>query len=277
MKTRPDDIPHDSICVLGIPHDGNSSFLKGPAHAPQTIRQGYFSASSNLWTESGMDLGSCDVFYDMGDLDFFDTDDDFQLITTSVRRILENRNHLICLGGDHAITYPVIRSYSAVYDTLTILHLDAHPDLYDRLDGNPYSHACPFARILEEFPKTRLIQAGIRTFNGHQREQANRFNVEVHEAKDGLSWFETLHINAPVYLSIDLDCLDPAFAPGVSHHEPGGLSTREVLHIIQNLNGRIIGADIVEYNPARDLNQVTAMVAAKLLKETAARMIQDRQ
>jgi len=79
----------------------------------------------------------------------------------------------------------------------------------------------------------------------------------------------------PIYLSIDIDGIDPAFAPGVSHHEPGGLSTREVLKIIQNINVPIIGADIVEYNPTKDINDITAMVSAKLLKETAAKMLEN--
>ena len=276
MKTMTDRIPAGSTCVLGVPHDKNSSFLRGTAQAPKKIRKGYFSPSSNLWTESGLDLGHADSFVDLGDLDFSTAQDDFNHITDSVNRILEKNNHLICLGGDHAITYPVVRAHASHYESLTILHLDAHPDLYDSLEGNMYSHACPFARIMEENPGINLIQAGIRTMTGHQLKQADRFNVDVHEMKDGMSWITRLDINGPVYLSVDLDCLDPAFAPGVSHHEPGGMSTREVIRIIQTVGSRMIGADIVEYNPARDLNNVTSMVAAKLLKEIAAALLENR-
>ncbi|MCP4020793.1 MAG: agmatinase, partial [Desulfobacteraceae bacterium] len=113
----------------------------------------------------------------------------------------------------------------------------------------------------------RLVQAGIRTMNGHQKSQASRFGVEVIEMKDGMEPFNKLIFSGPVYLSIDIDCLDPAFAPGVSHHEPGGMSTRQLLDIIQNIKGDIVGADIVEYNPKRDEKNITGMVAAKLLKE----------
>jgi arginase family enzyme len=93
--------------------------------------------------------------------------------------------------------------------------------------------------------------------------------------KNGNGWLEKLRFDGPVYLSIDMDCLDPAFGPGVSHHEPGGMTTREVIDIIHHFKGRLIGADIVETNPERDVNSMTAMVAAKFLKEVIARIHQD--
>ncbi len=118
----------------------------------------------------------------------------------------------------------------------------------------------------------RLVQVGIRTMTGHQHDQAERFGVEV-IAMNEFNKVSDLAFDGPLYLSLDMDCLDPAFAPGVSHHEPGGMTTREVLGIIQNLQGPLVGADIVEVNPKRDLNGVTAMVAAKLLKEIMANMV----
>jgi len=265
----------DSICILGIGSDQNSSFQKGPSLAPNRIRESYFSSSSNLWTEKGLDLGSLPQLFDLGNIDFKSDIDDFNQITHLVKAIIDKNNHLICLGGDHFITFPIINAYAQKYGSLNILHLDAHPDLYDSLDGNIYSHACPFARIMEKKLATRLVQAGIRTMTGHQREQAEKFNVEVKEVKDGMGWLDELEFDGPVYLSIDLDCLDPAFAPGVSHHEPGGLSTRQLIDIIHRLKGRVIGADIVEYNPDRDFGSMTSMVAAKLLKEIIARIHDD--
>ena len=117
-----------------------------------------------------------------------------------------------------------------------------------------------------------LTQVGIRTMNTHQRAQAIRYKVSVCEMKDfSLDFIKTLR--APLYISLDLDVLDPAFAPGVSHHEPGGLSTRELIKLIQSIPVSIVGADIVEYNPVRDLNNVTAMVAYKLFKELVSKMI----
>jgi arginase family enzyme len=152
--------------------------------------------------------------------------------------------------------------------------MDAHPDLYDVLESNRYSHACPFARIMEENLVDRLVQIGIRTLTGHQRQQAELFGVEIIQMRE-IEKVDALQFNGPMYLSLDMDCLDPAFAPGVSHYEPGGLSTRQVLEIIQNLKGSLVGADIVEYNPARDPQGITAMVAAKLLKEIIARMMEE--
>jgi arginase len=156
---------------------------------------------------------------------------------------------------------------------LSILHLDAHPDLYDELDSNRLSHACPFARIMEAGLATRLVQVGIRTMTPHQQQQAERFGVEVHHLRD---WDpnRVLEFGDPLYISLDMDVLDPAYAPGISHYEPGGLSTRAVLDILQTVKGHIVGADIVELNPSRDHQGVTAMVAAKFYKELLARMLE---
>jgi arginase len=275
MKPIKENIQTGSLCVLGIELDQNSSFQKGPALAPNRIRESYFSSSSNLWSEKGLDLGSLHLLYDLGNIDFKTDADPFNQITSSAKAVLDQGSHMICLGGDHSITFPVIKAYAQKYDCLNILHLDAHPDLYDSLDGNIYSHASPFARIMEKKLVRRLVQAGIRTITGHQREQAEKFGVEVHEMKDGIDWLDELEFEGPVYLSLDLDCLDPAFAPGVSHHEPGGMTTRQVIDIIHRLKGKIIGADIVEYNPDRDFASMTSMVAAKLLKEIITRIHED--
>ena len=125
---------------------------------------------------------------------------------------------------------------------------------------------------MEDELAVRLVQVGIRTLTGHQKEQVDKFGVEIIDMKS-ISTAKDVKIEGPVYMSIDLDCLDPAYAPGVSHHEPGGMSTREILEIIQNLKGELVGADIVELNPERDIDGVTAMVAAKLLKEVTSRMV----
>ena len=152
------------------------------------------------------------------------------------------------------------------------MHFDAHPDLYDDFEGNPYSHASPFARIMESGLAKRLVQVGIRTINGHQREQAKRFGVEVLTMQRWRDVFD-LQFDSPLYITFDMDCLDPAFAPGISHREPGGLSTREALSVIQSLNANIIGADVVELNPTQDVSDITEMVAAKVFKEIVAKML----
>ncbi len=264
--------PLGNVHVLGIPFDDNESFLIGAAQGPTSIRAAMHEGAMNLWTESGLDLGASEKWQDDGDIDLTNGKDAFAKIEAGVVAILAQGERIISLGGDHSITYPILRAYAQQYKPLTILHLDAHPDLYEDYEGNRFSHACPFARIMEGHLATRLVQVGIRTMNGHQREQAQRYGVEVIEMRQ---WTPTLQLalTGPVYLSLDLDVLDPAFAPGVSHHEPGGFTTRELISILQGLTVPIVGADIVELNPKRDPQNITASAAVKLLKEVLALML----
>lgn len=259
------------LSLLGIPWDENSSHVRGAAKAPALIRQAVSAPSSNQSCENGLEYNELDLL-DLGDLPGDLTGEAmFERIEQTVGTQLDQHRRVISLGGDHAITYPILRAYAKRYPDLSILHLDAHSDLYDDFEGNRLSHASPFARIMEEGLAKRLVQVGIRTMTRHLREQVERFGVEVFEMRD---WRDDqyLDFDSPVYLSLDLDGLDPAFAPGVAHPEPGGLSTRQALSLIQQSNGTIVGADIVEYNPGLDPTGITAMVAAKLLKEIAARM-----
>lgn len=256
--------------LIGIPYDAGSSFLRGAADAPAHIRRSLESPSSNSWSESGIELGPV-ALDDAGDIEMSEED-----VRGSIERgidsVIRGGGLPIALGGDHSVTYPILRAISKSHRALTILHLDAHADLYDEFEGDRYSHACPFARIMEEKLANRLIQVGVRTLTGHHRDQVKRFGVEVIDMRAWVAGKRPLN-TGPVYLSLDLDVLDPAFAPGVSHWEPGGLSTREVIQIIQGLGGTLVGADVVEYNPVRDPSGVTGMVAAKLVKEIAARML----
>ncbi len=263
--------PIPRVALLGLPCDAGSSFMRGPAQAPAAIRRVMANGASNLTAENGFDLGDANTWTDAGDVRGANDMGDFQLMTTRVAELLKARARVLSLGGDHSVSYPVMQAYAREFPGLCILHLDAHPDLYEEYDGNRLSHACPFARIMEDQLAARLVQVGIRTLNAHQLEQADRFNVEVHEASRWRPQTD-LKLSGPLYLSIDIDVLDPAFAPGVSHHEPGGLSVRDVLGIIQSIDVPLVGADIVEYNPRRDLNDMTAAVCVKLIKEVSAKM-----
>ena len=263
------------ISILGIPYDASSSFMRGPAKAPACIREALQSASSNLSIENGTTFDDPISIEDLGDLDLLDFESAQSMrdgITQAIAAIVKKGHQTLVLGGDHSISFPVIRAHAQAYPDLHIVQFDAHPDLYDHLDGDRYSHACPFARLLEAYPHVGLTQIGIRTMNAHCQLQADRFGVRVFEMKD-LPAPSALDIQGPVYLSIDLDVLDPAFAPGVSHYEPGGLSVRELLTFVHSIRNRIVGADVVELNPTRDRDSQTAMVAAKLVKELAGQMI----
>ena len=264
--------------LVGIPFDLSSTFMRGPAQAPARIREVLHAGATNLCAENGIDLSASKALDDRGDIavDNENESDWIRVIEEKISTLLETDAPVLTLGGDHAITYPIIKAYAQKYTALTILQLDAHPDLYEHFKGNRFAHACPFARIMEEKLVGRLIQMGVRTLNPHQKKQAQRFGVEMVEMKHFASDLLP-RIDTPVYVSIDLDVLDPAYAPGVSHHEPGGMSTRQVIEIIHRIEAPIVGADIVEYNPRRDPTETTAMVAVKLLKEIASRMIEQAE
>ncbi len=258
--------------LLGIPYDAASSFRRGPASAPELIRRALVSPAGNSWSEMLVDISALTVLTDAGDVGV-DGDDVRAAIDDGVTRVMNTAVRPIILGGDHSITFPAVRAVSRTVDRLTILHIDAHADLYDSFEGNRYSHACPFARIMEEHLAARLVQVGIRTMTRHQREQADRFQVEVIDMQRWEAGVRPLIApNETVYLSVDLDGIDPAFAPGVSHPEPGGLTVREVVSLIQRLDAPLVAADVVECNPDVDPSGITAYVAAKLVKEIAAAM-----
>ena len=257
------------VRLIGLPTDSHSSFLRGAAGAPAAIRAALRSDHSNAATESGLELDLDIAVEDMGDLALREDADDPARIRDAVEAAARDGAVPLCLGGDHMVTFPIVEGVARVHGPVNILHFDAHPDLYDDFEGDPLSHASPFARIMERGLARRLVQVGVRTLNRHCREQAERFGVEIVEMRH----FERATVpipEGPLYVSIDLDALDPAFAPGVSHHEPGGLSVRDILAVLQRIGQPIVGADVVEYNPTRDINGMTATVAAKLVKELAA-------
>lgn len=266
------NISPQDIILLGMPFDAYSSFLKGPAKGPKAIREMMECDSANTSTELGLELKRHSRILDFGTLKWENDDLAFEILEKTIDKVAVGGGKPLTFGGDHSITFPILKALANHHSNITILHFDAHPDLYDVLDGNRLSHACPFARIMENKLAKHLIQIGIRTLNQHQREQADRFKVEIHEMKD---WHgpEQISLDGPVYISIDIDALDPAFAPGVSHHEPGGLSVRQILDVIHSIDVPVIGADIVEYNPDRDINSMTAMVATKLYKEVCGKML----
>ena len=265
------------VALVGFRSDENSSFLRGAAEAPPLIRRALWSESSNASTESGVELSETNV-HDAGDFapaagaDASAGDAFFPTVERAIAGLLERGLSPISLGGDHAVTYPILRAFARRHPRISILHFDAHPDLYDEFEGNRFSHACPFARIMEEGLAARLVQVGLRTVNAHQRRQIERFGVEAIEMKDFCEG-QTIAFDGPVYVSFDMDGLDPAFAPGVSHREPGGLTTRQALDVIAGVRAPIVGADVVEFNPRMDPTGVTAMVGAKLVKELAGKML----
>lgn len=265
--------PDYKIAILGVPFDEKSSYLRGAAGGPAAIRKVSTGRCYCGFTELGVNLEDDTVLVDAGDVDTSgDVDKTFHLTEKAVAAILDKGAVPIVLGGDHSITYPVLKAFARFIKPLDVLHFDAHPDLYDDLYGDRLSHACPFARVVEDGLAASVVQVGVRAITAAHRAKALKAGVRMIEMKD---IHDPLHLRFgnPVYISFDLDALDPAFAPGVSHHEPGGLTTRQALQAIQSLKGRIVGMDIVELNPSRDPSAITAAAAFKILKETAGRIV----
>lgn len=264
-----------SIHLFGLPTDINSSFERGSAAGPASVFTALRSDRGNQSCELGLEIGTGITLVDGGILPLTeDTTSDDAMIRSYVTAVLAKQHVPIALGGDHSVTVPLVEAITMVHGPVSILHIDAHPDLYDNFDDNPRSHASPFARIMERGLAIRLVQVGIRTLTGHCREQAARFGVEIIPMID-FSAEKVAAIDGPLYISIDLDGIDPSEAPGVSHPEPGGLTVREVLGILNRQTAPIVGVDIVELNPTRDLNGVTAILAAKLVRECSALIVRN--
>jgi agmatinase len=261
------------VRLIGAPTDCHSSYLRGAALAPSAIRAALASDHGNAAAELGIEIGIDVRLDDTGDLPLADTlaataDDDALLFDAVIDAMMSQSLPLV-LGGDHSISVPVVAALAAAHGPLDILHIDAHPDTYDNYNNDPRSHASPFARILEAGHAKRLIQVGIRTMNRHCREQAGRFGIETIEMKDFNPDIVPV-LDGPLYISIDLDGFDPSAAPGVAHLEPGGLTVREVLALLLRQTAPLVGADIVELHAPRDPTGVTAILAAKLVRELAA-------
>lgn len=263
---------NNKVAILSIPIDFNASFSFGAANGPAVILESLQHGSLNKSCENSEQIHLQENVTIEQALTTCDSNNFVSSIESYVSEQLQKGIKPLVLGGDHSISYPVIKAIHQRFGQMTIIHLDAHSDLYHEYKGNPYSNACPFARVMENKLANNLYQYGVRTLTEHQREQAKKFNVQINEMRD---WPTNLpEIDGPVYLSIDVDAIDPAFAPGVSHKEPGGLTTREVINIIHQLKGNLVGADIVEFNPTYDIANQTAYVAAKLAKECIGKLLQ---
>jgi len=265
--------PSYELAILGIPFDEKSSYLRGTAGGPDAIRASSTGRARNPETELGVDLEHDTVIVDLGDIDTSgDVDKTFREIETAVTAILKKKARPILLGGDHSVSYPILKAMARAYRALDILHFDAHPDLYEDLYGDRLSHACPFARIMEDGLAQSLVQVGVRAATANQRANARRYGVRMVEMKDFRDGL-VLKFKNPLYISFDLDSLDPAFAPGVNHQEAGGLTTRQAIDLIHGLEARIVGLDVVELNPLRDPSGITASAAVKIIKEVAGMMV----
>ncbi len=259
-----------TVALLGFAWDASSSYARGPALAPAIIRSLLWNEASSPYALDGTNTRSLIKAYDFPDMPG-DAADARDVIMQTVYRQVATGHAPLSLGGDHSITYPILKAIKAQHGPVNLLHIDAHMDMYEELNGDVYSHACPFARALDDGCIDRFVQVGIRSRSPEQMRRAAKFGV-LSLGADELDKIPADIFDTPLYISIDIDGLDPAFAPAVSHPEPGGLTTREVLGLISRSHGKILGADIVEVNPERDINLQTAHVAVRLIKEFTACM-----
>jgi arginase len=264
------------LVFAGLPCDSQSTFRRGPAEGPSRIRLAYDGRCYNATTELGADLAG--LVSDVGDWhpggSWEETHEDYRF---RAEELLAGEAVPFFAGGDHAITIPLVEALEVLEGPVHVVQIDAHPDLYPEFDGHRWSHACVGARILDMEHVASLTQIGIRTLNQPQLEVARRHagRLTILEARD-LSFrpSDLSHIpdGAPVYLTVDLDAFDPAYAPGVSHPVPGGIAPRQALALIQEAPWRLVGMDVVEVNPSLDQGDRTAVLAARLLHEAMGRV-----
>jgi agmatinase len=266
------------LVFVGLPCDVQSAFCRGSAEGPSRIRLGYDGRAYNSTTELGVDVAG--LVADLGDWEPAETwEETRQRYREEAEALFAGGPVPFFAGGDHAVTMPLVEALAILDEPVHVVQLDAHPDLYPEYDGDRWSHACVAARILDCEHVWTLTQIGVRTLNHPQLEVARRHahRLSILEARDGpvrLSDVSHIPEGAPVYLTVDLDAFDPAFAPGVSHPVPGGLTPRQALGIVQDAPWRLVGMDVVEVSPRLDVRDRTAVLAARLLHEAMGRVVE---
>jgi len=268
------------INVLGIPFDGAASFGKGTAEGPARIRT--LSEALPGTTDEGIILDGNFFVYDAGDIELdLNWKRFFYTIRKKAQSLIEDKFTLF-LGGDHSVTIPLLEAFRKTYDgkKIGVIHFDCHADLMDEYEGSRWSHACPLRRFLEmEGINARdLAQVGLRSYETQEILFINENPVHVYHA----SKVERLGVQKVVaeltqiykaydaiYITTDIDVLDPAFAPGTGTPEGGGLATRQLMYMIKNLimNLPVKALDLVEISPPRDVNDITSWAGLKIIYE----------
>lgn len=259
------------ILMYGIPFEGSVNLRHGAASGPRSIRE-HSHFIETYSPELDRDLEDLHLF-DGGDLDTSGgtTREALDHIAEQVLKAIPVEKRCLFLGGDHTVTYPVLKALAPRWDGLSVIQIDAHADRQDLFPGEPYNYASVMARILEFIPPERLCQVGIRT--GARAEYSNRFGTHFFP-QSRLPFLDAIDICAdvaargPVYVTIDIDVFDPMIAPGTGSPEPNGISFREFKEAVRRLSRLdIVGFDLVEVSPPFDLAGLTAIFAACVIRE----------
>lgn len=276
------DVPYCDVAILGIPFDSGTSYRPGARFGPQAIRQASRHLRYNFHPAYETEPFTQIQVADAGDVSCnpFNIDEAIGQIQSAASELLEDVGALVSLGGDHTIAVPLLRAMHQRHGPVALVHFDAHLDTWDTYFGAPYTHGTPFRRAAEEglFDDHSSMHVGIRgplySREDLQRDAELGFKV-IH--CDELNEQGPEHVarrirdrvgDNPLYLSIDIDVLDPAHAPGTGTPEIAGLSSRELVNILRGLRGlSIVGADIVEVAPAYDHAEITSLAAATVAFE----------
>ena len=272
------------FCVIGIPFDGLASARKGARLGPERIR--FWSQHMTPYSEDRTRLKGLRIC-DLGDMPVTHAERDFEAIQ---RRIAGLENIPIVLGGDHSVTIPVFRGQRERFrnERLGILWLDAHPDLCDEFAGSKLSHACVLRRGLESGLLARdVCMVGLRSWEEQEIGLIEEGGLNVHTAAEvaergikavAADTRRVLSQCDAVHLSVDIDCLDPAFAPGTGIPDSGGLSSRDVITLLKSLQGLpLVGLDLVEVAPPLDPSEATVFAALKIIMEFAALIAREKR
>lgn len=256
--------------LIGVPMDFTVSYRPGTRMGPQRIRTvSYGLEEYSFYTNK--DLRDY-LFYDGGDiaLPFGNVTDSLKIIEDVAQKVIADNKFGIYLGGEHLVSWPLIKAYAEKYSELAVLHFDAHADLRKDYVGQTNSHATVMRKVCEKIGGNNVYQFGIRSGDKLEFEYAQEnTNIYIDQILEPLSKVITeLGEEIPVYITIDIDVVDPAFAPGTGTPEPGGCTSQEIIkaiHLMKDLN--VVGMDIVEVSPINDHSDRTAILAAKLVRE----------
>jgi agmatinase len=283
---RLDEVERADIAVVGIPFDSGVSYRPGARFGPAHVREAsrllrpYNPAQdvSPFATQQVADAGDLAV-------NPFHIDEAVDQIEAGALALAEHADRLVTIGGDHTIALPLLRAVAAKHGPVAVLHFDAHLDTWDTYFGAPVTHGTPFRRASEEglIDLTASMHVGTRgpLYGVEDLSDDARLgfaivtseDLEEHGVAAAIERIRDRIGDAPLYISIDIDVLDPAHAPGTGTPEAGGLTSRELLRIIRSLaDRRIVGADVVEVAPAYDHAQLTAVAASHVAYELISAM-----
>jgi agmatinase len=276
--TQPEEL---DIAIVGVPFDGGTTYRPGPRFGPRHVRTQ--SAIIRPWNPVlKVNPFAKHRIADFGDLSVnpLSIEDTFRRIERGLAPILEGSTRSVCVGGDHSISLPILRAVTKKHGgPVCLIQFDAHNDLWDEYFGSKYSHGTPFRRAFEEglLQDGGVLQVGLRgqvygeeDFDFARAHKVRMVTAEEFHAKGMAPVLR--HLKAfrgkPVYVTLDIDCVDPAFAPGTGTPQVGGFTSAQIVELVRALHGLdIIGCDLVEVSPPFDNGELTSLLAANLLFE----------